>query len=160
MARQWPRLVQEADERAPRSRARRLAGRALQLRRGAREEQLAVGQHEQPVGVALGLADVVRRVDHGRAARGELATNAHSRSRWRGSSDDDGSSSSSTGGSPSSPTAMLTRWRLPPDSLPTSSPARSREAGLVSIRATVPSTSWTFSSRANSRRFSATESFV
>ena len=45
--------------------------------------------------------------------------NSHSRSRWRGSSDAEGSSSSSTGGSASRPTAMFTRWRLPPDSLPT-----------------------------------------
>ena len=57
--------------------------------------------------------------------------NSHSRSRWRGSSDDDGSSSGSTGGSASSPTAMLTRWRLPPDSVPSSSPARLAEAGLL-----------------------------
>jgi hypothetical protein len=54
---------------------------------------------------------------------------------------------------------MLTRWRLPPDSLPTSSRARSPSAVWSSISATVRSTSGTFSSRANRRRFSATESF-
>ena len=86
--------------------------------------------------------------------------NSHSRSRWRGSSDDDGSSSASTGGSASSPTAMLTRWRLPPDSVPSSSPARSPRPVCSSIRATTASGSATRSRRANSRRFSATLSFA
>ena len=54
---------------------------------------------------------------------------------------------------------MFTRWRLPPDSRLTSSPARSRRSVCSSIRSTVRSTSATRSSRANSRRFSATESF-
>ena len=60
--------------------------------------------------------------------------NSHSRSRWRGSSAEDGSSSSSTGGSASRPTAMFTRWRLPPESLPSSSRARSRRPVCSSIR--------------------------
>ena len=54
---------------------------------------------------------------------------------------------------------MLTRWRLPPESLPTSSPARSRSPVWSSIRSTLAGTSGRFSSRANRRRFSATESF-
>ena len=83
----------------------------------------------------------------------------HSRSRWRGSSEADGSSSSSAAGLRSRPIAMLTRCWLPPDSRPTSSPARSARSVCSSIRATAASTSSTFSSRANSRRFSATESF-
>ena len=57
--------------------------------------------------------------------------NVHSRWRWRGSSAPDGSSSSSTGGSASSPTAMFTRWRLPPERLASSSSARSCEARLL-----------------------------
>ena len=93
-----------------------------------------------------------------RRARGS-PMNSHSRSRWRGSSAEDGSSSSSTGGSASRPTAMLTRWRLPPDSLPSSSRARSRRPVWSSMRSTAASGSATRSSRANSRRFSATESF-
>ena len=54
---------------------------------------------------------------------------------------------------------MLTRCLLPPDSFPTSSPARSASAVCSSIRVTVSFTSATFSSRAKSRRFSATDSF-
>jgi hypothetical protein len=85
--------------------------------------------------------------------------NTHRRSRWRGSSDAEGSSSSSTSGWPSRPIAMFTRWRLPPESRLTSSPARSASAVCSSIRATVLSTSGTRSRRAKSRRFSATDSF-
>jgi hypothetical protein len=55
---------------------------------------------------------------------------------------------------------MFTRWRLPPDSRPSSSSARSARPVWSSIRATTASGSATFSSRANSRRFSATDSFV
>ncbi len=55
--------------------------------------------------------------------------------------------------------AMFTRWRLPPDSEPVSSRARSARPVWSSIRSTVASTSGTFSSRANRRRFSATDSF-
>ena len=55
--------------------------------------------------------------------------------------------------------AMFTRWRLPPDSEPVSSRARSARPVWSSMRSTVASTSGTFSSRANRRRFSATDSF-
>jgi hypothetical protein len=54
---------------------------------------------------------------------------------------------------------MFTRWRLPPESVPTGSRARSARPVCSSIRATAASTSATFSSRAKRRRFSATESF-
>ena len=54
---------------------------------------------------------------------------------------------------------MFTRWRLPPDSVLSSSRARSRSPVCSSIRSTAASGSATFSRRANSRRFSATESF-
>src|SRR3954468_830165 len=60
-------LVQERDERRLEVGAGVLVA---QLLRRAAEQQLAVGQHERAVGVALGLADVVGRVDDG---RGELA---------------------------------------------------------------------------------------
>ena len=53
---------------------------------------------------------------------------------------------------------MFTRWRLPPESAATWSPARSRRPVRSSIRSTVASGSATFSSRANRRRFSATVS--
>ncbi len=43
----------------------------MQLVGGAVEESLAVGEHEQAVAVALGLEQVVGRVDHGRAGAGE-----------------------------------------------------------------------------------------
>src|SRR5918999_3817087 len=43
------------------------AGGVLELARGAVEDALAVRQHDQPVGVAIRLLDVVGRVDHGRA---------------------------------------------------------------------------------------------
>ena len=42
-----------------------------QLARRAVEDALAVGQHDQLVGVAVGLRDVVGRVDDGRALAGE-----------------------------------------------------------------------------------------
>ena len=61
--------AQEAHERALEVDRVVLARRALQLRRRAGEQELAVGEHEQPVGVALGLGDVVRGVDDGRGAR-------------------------------------------------------------------------------------------
>ena len=86
--------------------------------------------------------------------------NAHSRSRWRGSSEAEGSSSSSAAGLRSRPIAMFTRCWLPPDRRPTSSPARAARSVCSSICATDASTSGTFSSRANRRRFSATESFA
>ena len=54
---------------------------------------------------------------------------------------------------------MLTRCWLPPESRPTSSSARSSRPVCSSIRATAVSGSASFSSRANSRRFSATDSF-
>ena len=53
---------------------------------------------------------------------------------------------------------MLTRWRLPPESVPTSSSARPARRVWASMRWTASSTSGTFSSRANRRRFSATDS--
>ena len=55
---------------------------------------------------------------------------------------------------------MFTRWRLPPERLPSSSSARSSSPVCMSIRSTVASTSATFSSLANRRRFWATVSFV
>jgi hypothetical protein len=85
--------------------------------------------------------------------------NPHSRSRWRGSSDADGSSRSSAGGSHSRPIAMFTRCWLPPERRPTSSSARSSRPVWASIAATAWSGSETLSSRANSRRFSATDGF-
>ena len=54
---------------------------------------------------------------------------------------------------------MFTRCWFPPERRPTSSSARSSRAVWASIAATVRSGSTIFSSRANSRRFSATESF-
>ena len=54
---------------------------------------------------------------------------------------------------------MLTRCWLPPESRPTSSSARSSRPVCSSIRATAASGSASFSSRANRRRFSATDSF-
>src|SRR5204863_9817417 len=53
-------VVEEADEGGLEVAA--FADGRLQLARGAGEQQLAVGQHEHAVRVALGLADVVRRV--------------------------------------------------------------------------------------------------
>src|SRR4051812_13117713 len=55
-----PPLPQEADERA----LEVDAPGAGQLARRAREEQLAVGEHEDSVGPALGLAHVVGGEDH------------------------------------------------------------------------------------------------
>src|SRR3954451_11149738 len=56
-------LVQEGDKRRLEVRAGVLAAQLLPR---AAEQQLAVGQHEHAVGVALGLADVVGRIDDGR----------------------------------------------------------------------------------------------
>ena len=75
-------VVEEADERGLEVGGRRAAaGLGLQLGRRAGEQQLAVGEHEDAVGVALGLADVdaaVRRAleDTGLAERAgdELGT--------------------------------------------------------------------------------------
>src|SRR5690606_6791972 len=47
------------------------ADRALELARGAAEEALAVGEHDDLVGVAVGLGDVVGGVDDRRAGLGE-----------------------------------------------------------------------------------------
>ena len=54
-------LTQERTKAVSRSRA--VAGATCSVR-GADEQQLAVGEHEHAVGVALGLTDVVGRVDH------------------------------------------------------------------------------------------------
>ena len=62
------------------------------------------------------------------------AMKRQSRSRWRGSSDAEGSSSSGTAGAASSPMAMLTRWRLPPESRPTCSFARSASPSARAFR--------------------------
>ncbi len=43
----------------------------MQLGRGAVEDHLAIGQHQLAIAVALGLAEVVGRVDHRRAGAGE-----------------------------------------------------------------------------------------
>ena len=67
-------FVEEADER--RLEIGGAADRPLELGRRAREQQLAVGQHQHAVGVALGLADVVGRVDDGRALGGEAGDEA------------------------------------------------------------------------------------
>ena len=62
-----PALVEEAHEgglEVPRV----AADERLEVGRRAGEEDLAVGQHEHAVGVALGLADVVRGEDDRRPA--------------------------------------------------------------------------------------------
>ena len=78
-------LAQELDEAASKSRPAR-ADHLLELARRAGEEQLAVGEHDDAVGVALGLLHVVGRVDDGRARPASPGMNSQSRSRWRGSS--------------------------------------------------------------------------
>ena len=50
---------------------RRGGDRGLEHRRRAREEELAVGQHEHALGVALGLGDVVGREDDAGPAVGQ-----------------------------------------------------------------------------------------
>ena len=51
--------------------ARVAADRVVERVRAAVEDPLAVGEHEQPVAVALGLEQVVGRVDHGGSGPGE-----------------------------------------------------------------------------------------
>src|SRR4051794_8640223 len=62
-------LVQEGDERGLEVEPAR-PHHPLELARRAREQQLAVGEHEHACGVAVGLLDVVRGVDD----RGPLAS--------------------------------------------------------------------------------------
>ena len=83
----------------PRSRGRSPPTARSSSRGEPAKSELAVGEHEHAVGVALGLGDVVRREDDRRArAASSRPMNSHRRSRWRGSSAALGSSSSSTGG--------------------------------------------------------------
>ena len=71
-AHQWPRWrrkATKASSKSPRSTGPRSRSTdLLQLARRPAEQQLAVGQHEHALGVALGLLDVVGGVDDGRAA--------------------------------------------------------------------------------------------
>jgi len=68
-------LAQERDEGG--LEVARAGGRRRRQRRGgALEQQLAVGQDEQAVGVALRLPHVVGGEDHGGAAGGELRDEA------------------------------------------------------------------------------------
>ena len=85
-------------------------------------------------------------------------TNVHSRSRCAGSSEAEGSSRASTGGSPSSPAATFTRWRLPPERFSRRSPARSASPACSSICCTEAAGSATFSRCAKRLRFSVTDS--
>src|SRR5436305_449688 len=66
-----PLTLQEADERLLEILA--LGGLRSRLQRGRRavEQQLAVGQHEDPIAVAFGLGDVVRAEHHARPAVGQ-----------------------------------------------------------------------------------------
>ncbi len=84
--------------------------------------------------------------------------NSHSALALAGVNEEEGSSSASTGGSESSPIAMLMRWRLPPERRSTRSAARSCRPVCSSIAATAARGPATRSRRANSSRFSATES--
>ena len=59
---QWPRWCRKATKAASKS-SPRGADRLLELARRAGEQALAVGQHDQLVGVAVGLLDVVGGVD-------------------------------------------------------------------------------------------------
>jgi hypothetical protein len=124
-----------------------------------REQHLSVGQHQQLPGVALGFGDVMGREGDARSGAHAVVDELPERARWRGSSEEAGSSSSSTAGSEIKPIAMFTRWRLPPERRPTSSPARALSPVCSSIRSTAASVSAMPSSRAKRRRFSATESF-
>ena len=69
-AHQCPRSCRKRTKAASKSRGSPPTS-ASQARRRAGEEDLAVGQHEHAVGVALGLADVVRGEDDRRPAAGQ-----------------------------------------------------------------------------------------
>ena len=157
-AHQWPRSWRNATKAASKSRSR--GPTAVSSSRGrAAEQQLAVGQDEHAVGVARGLGEVVRGEDDRRARRGRAGRGTPTRA---------------GGGAGRAPTTARRaaapagrragRWRCSPaggcrpTACPSSSRARSVRPVCSSARATAASTSATFSSRANSRRFSATVS--
>ena len=77
-------------------------------------------KHQTPIGVAVPLAEQMRRYQHCRAAlRGGACAVPHCRKRRQcGSRLSPGSSSTSTGASGNESTAKASRWRVPPDNRP------------------------------------------
>ena len=102
----------------------------------SRRRGLAVGEHEQPLPVALRLLDVVGGEDHRRAALGEGGDELPEARPLPRVEPDAGLVEQQRDRRASRPIAMLIRCWLPPESRATSSPRRSRSPVSSSISST------------------------